>query len=229
MPRSLHLSLKGKFQHPCMQRVMDLAQENRALSWLTSLPQKEFNLALHNGAFLDAVALRYGWVPNSTSTHCSCGSSSSTEHTLSCLKGDFPVTWHNEVCGLPANLMTEVCHDVYIEPVNIYLEPLSSLMTVQDWMLQLAGFGMVVKNMPFLMSRSLTPMLPPTAQPISTCCRKHKNSKKQAYVQYVHEVECGSFTPLFCLQQEAWEMLPLSAIRGWLPWLLPNMISSIIS
>ena len=42
---------------------MDLAQEKGASSWLTTLPLKEFNFALHKGAFRDAVALRYGWQP----------------------------------------------------------------------------------------------------------------------------------------------------------------------
>ena len=44
-----------------LQRAMDLAQEKGASSWFTTLPLKEFNFALHKGAFRDAVALRYGW------------------------------------------------------------------------------------------------------------------------------------------------------------------------
>ena len=55
-----------------LQRAMDLAQERGASSWLTSLPLKEFNLCLHKGAFRDAIALRYGWQPQNTPTHCSC-------------------------------------------------------------------------------------------------------------------------------------------------------------
>ena len=72
-----------------LQRAMDLAQEKGASSWLTTLPLKEFNFALHKGAFRDAVALRYGWQPQNTPTHCSCGSSFSVEHALSCPKGGF--------------------------------------------------------------------------------------------------------------------------------------------
>ena len=37
---------------------------------------------------------------------------------------------------------------------------------------------------------------PSNCQPISTCYRKHENTKKRAYEQCVHEIEHGFFTPL---------------------------------
>ena len=49
-------------------------------------------------------------------TNCSCGSSFSVEHALSCPKGGFPSLRHNEVRDLTANLIDEVCHNVSIEP-----------------------------------------------------------------------------------------------------------------
>ena len=44
------------------------------------------------------------------------------EHVLSCPKGDFPTIHHNEIRDLTANLMTEVCHDVCMEPT---LQPIT--------------------------------------------------------------------------------------------------------
>ena len=99
-----------------LQRAMDLAQERGASSWLTSLSLEEFNFSLHKGAFRDAIALRYGWLPSNLSTNCPCGSSFSVQHALSCPTGGFPTLCHNEVRDLTANLMAEVCHDVCTEP-----------------------------------------------------------------------------------------------------------------
>ena len=47
---------------------------------------------------------------------CTCGSKFTVEHALSCAKGEFPSIRHNEVCNLTATLLTEVCHNICIEP-----------------------------------------------------------------------------------------------------------------
>ncbi len=99
-----------------LQRAMDLASEKGASSWLTALPLSEHGFTLHKGAFQDALALRYGWNPTNTPTNCDCGKAFSTEHALSCAKGGFPTIRHNEIRDLTADLLTEVCNDVRIEP-----------------------------------------------------------------------------------------------------------------
>ena len=95
---------------------MDLASERGASNWLTSLPIQEFGFCLHKRAFADALALRYGWQPSSTPIHCVCGSSFIVQHVLSCPKGGYPTIRHNELRDITASLLTEVCHDVRIEP-----------------------------------------------------------------------------------------------------------------
>ena len=95
-----------------LQRAMDLAQEKGASSWLTSLPIEEFGFTLHKRAFFDALALRYNWQPSRMSTSCACGSN----FTMSCPKDGFPSIRHNEIRDLTAKLLTEVCHDVSVEP-----------------------------------------------------------------------------------------------------------------
>ena len=62
-------------------------------------------------AFHDAVALRYGWDP-------SCGA----RFSLNIHKGEFPTIRHNEIRDVTANLLTEVCHEVQVEPG---LQPIS--------------------------------------------------------------------------------------------------------
>ena len=101
--------------------AMDLASEKGASSWLTTLPIEEFGFTLHKGAFRDALALRYGWMPSRAPSHCACGTSFSVDHALSCSKGGFPSIRHNEVRDLTAELLSEVCHAVEIEP---HLQPI---------------------------------------------------------------------------------------------------------
>ena len=113
---------------------VDLAQEKGASSWLASLTLEEFGFTLHKGAFRDAVVLRYGLQPSYSPSSCACGSNFSVEHALSCPKGGFPTIGHNEVRDLTANLMTEVCHDVCVEPTlqPITGEVLSNATAISD-------------------------------------------------------------------------------------------------
>ena len=80
-----------------LRHAVDRAQEKGASSWLSSLPLAVFGFSLHKGAFRDALALRYGWLPSNTPIHCACGTQFSVEHSLSCPKGGFPSIRHNEV------------------------------------------------------------------------------------------------------------------------------------
>ena len=99
-----------------LQRVVDLANEKGSSTWLTALPLSEHGFALHKRAFHDALALRYGWTPTEMPCTCACGNKFSMEHALSCAKGGFPSIQHNEIRNLTATLLTEMCHDVCIEP-----------------------------------------------------------------------------------------------------------------
>ena len=49
-------------------------------------------------------------------TTCDCGKSFSFEHALSCTRGGFPTICHNDIRDITATLLTEVCHDVCVEP-----------------------------------------------------------------------------------------------------------------
>ena len=185
-----------------LQRAMDLAQEKGASSWLTALPLEEFGLALHKGAFRDAISLRYGWQPLHTPSTCPCGTNFTVEHALSCPKGGFPTLRHNEVRDLTANLMTEVCNDVCIEPT---LQPVTgealsgaSALTADGARLDVAasGFWGGRHERAFFDVRVFNPYAPSNRQPLPTCYRRHENIKKRAYEQRVREIEHGSFTPL---------------------------------
>ena len=185
-----------------LQRAMDLAQEKGASSWLTSPPIEEFGFSLHKSAFRDAIALRYGWTPLNIPTNCACGTSFSVQHALSCPKGGFPTLRHNELRDLTAKLMTEVSHNVCIEP---HLQPLTgealngaTAIGTDGARLEMAAdcFWGGRHERAFFDIRVFNPLAQSNSQSISSCYRKHENAKKRAYEQCIREIEHGSFTPL---------------------------------
>ena len=119
--RSLVSNIKSALSDS-LKHAVELAQEKGASTWLTSLPLEEFGFSLHKGAFRDALALRYGWLPSNTPINCPCGTHFSVDHALSCPKGGFPSIPHNEVRDTVADWMSEVCSDVCTEPT---LQPIT--------------------------------------------------------------------------------------------------------
>ncbi len=105
------------------QLAMDLGSEKGASSWLSALPLEEHKFTLHKTAFRDAIALRYGWPPANTPSHCVCGQTFSIQHALSCPRGGYPSIRHNELRDITASLLKETCHDVATEPT---LQPVTS-------------------------------------------------------------------------------------------------------
>ena len=195
---------------PVLQRAMDLAREKGASCWLTALPIMEHGFSLHKGAFRDALSLRYSWELSHIPGSCSCGKSFSVEHALSCLKGGFPSLRHNEIRNITATLMSEVCHDVSIEPP---LQPLSgehldhaSARTIDGAHLDIAASGFWGgRARAFFDVRVFNPYAPSNSQLVlPSIYRKHEREKKRLYDQRVREVEFGSFTPLVMSLTGGW-------------------------
>lgn len=186
-----------------LQRAVSLAQEKGASSWLTALPIQEHGFSLHKTAFHDALALRYGWLPSRTPSHCACGSSFSVDHALSCPKGGFPSIRHNEVRDLTADLLSEVCHDVEVEP---NLQPLNDetfqykTSNTQDGArldISMNGFWGGRYEKCYTDIRVFNPLAPSNnGSSIQSCYRKHESVKKRAYESRIREVEHSTFTPL---------------------------------
>ena len=186
-----------------LKYAMDLAQERGASNWLTALPIEEHGFLLHKGAFRDAVALRYGWHPLHLPTSCTCGKSFTVDHALSCPRGGFPIIRHNEIRDFTANIMSEVCHNVSIEP---HLQPVTgeslsfATSNSQDGArLDIAanGFWGGRFERTFFDVKVFNPFAPSNrhSQP-SNSYRAHENAKKRMYEQRIREIEHSSFTPL---------------------------------
>ena len=186
-----------------LQRAVDLAKEKGASAWLTVLPLTDHGFALHKSAFHDALALRYGWIPSKLPSKCDCGNSFSVEHALSCARGGFPTIRHNEIRDLTANLLTEVCNDVCIEPdlQAVTTEHLTgATANSQDGArLDISANGVWGGRFEktYFDVRVFNPHAPSNKNMVpSACYRKHEREKKRAYEQRVREVEHSSFTPL---------------------------------
>ena len=194
----LNESLPNSLKHS-----IDLAQEKGASSWLTSLPIAEFGFTLHKGAFHDTLALRYNWQPLQAPSTCECGAKFSVEHALSCPKGGFPSIRHNEIRDLTANLLTEVCSDVCIEPElqpvtgEVFTGATSNSQDGAQLDIAVNGFWGGRSERTFLDVRVFNPHAPSNQQPsLASCYRKQEAVKKRAYEQRVREIEHASFTPL---------------------------------
>ena len=81
------------------------------------------NTDLHSTKpFRDALCLCYNWQPPHMPSNCVCGQPFSVDHALNCHTGGFLSIRHNELRDFTADVMSEVCHNVCIEP---NLQPLS--------------------------------------------------------------------------------------------------------
>ena len=182
---------------------MNASSEKGTSSWLSTLPIEEHGFALHKGAFRDALCLQYGWCPPHLPSQCVCGAKFTVEHSLNCPRGGFPSIRHNEIRDVTADLLSEVCHNVGIEPS---LQPVTGenlsyrsanredgarldVVAESFWgrNRQRAFFDVRVFN-PFAQSLRNTPL--------PQCYRQNELQKKRAYDQRVREIERGSFSAL---------------------------------
>ena len=186
-----------------MRRYMDIAQEKGASSWLTVIPLAEYDLALHKGDFRDALCIRYNWTPDRLPSQCACGQGFGISHAMDCPTGGFPSRRHNLIRDFTANVMTEVCQGVAIEP---HLQPLSGetfshLTTITDDNARsdicAQGFWGSGTQRAFFDVRICNP----TARSyrhssLQAVYRSHERSKRRQYEERIRDVEMSSFTPL---------------------------------
>jgi len=186
-----------------LQLALDLATTKGASSWLSALPLIEHGFVLHKSAFHDALALRYGWPLGRVPSHCACGTRFSVDHALSCPKGGLPTLRHNEIRDLTATLLTEVCHQVQVEPE---LQPVSSPETfslstanTQDGArldIVMNGFWGGRSERCYVDVRVFNPFAPSNVSSLPAAFKRHENVKRRAYGQRIREVEHASFTPI---------------------------------
>ena len=100
-------------------RTLELASEKGVSCWLTSLPLKVFGFAMNKQEFHDAITLRYNFKISSVSGHCFCGQKNTINHSLTCQKGGYTHLRHNSLRDTFAELLSDVCKDVVVEPNGV--------------------------------------------------------------------------------------------------------------
>ena len=190
---SLPNVLQVAIQHCC---------EDGASSWLTAVPIKDYGFNLHKQAFRDALSLRYGWPINRVPSHCACGTPFSINHAFSCSKGGFPTIRHNKVRDVLADLLSEVCHCVEVEPV---LQPLSgeqfqlrSTIREDNARLDVSAreFWDKSKTTAYFDVKVFNAHAPSNASSsAASCYRRHEMEKRRKYERRVIDVEHGTFSP----------------------------------
>ena len=188
--------------------------------------------------------------PYTLHSTCGYGARFSVEHALSCPKGGFPSIRHNEIRDLTANLLSEVCNNVYIEPD---LQPITeeiltgATFNARDGArLDIAanGFWRGQFERTYFDVRIFNPHAPSHRQSsLFAYYRKQESLRKRAYEQRVREIEHSSFTPLVLsatggLANEAitfYKMLAMCLAIKWdypysstMSWLCCHMMFSLL-
>ena len=120
-----------------LTQAMELVSKKGASIWVVALPTAEHNFTLHKRSFQETLCLHYAWESSRMPSHCVCSCNFLVKHALSCPRGALPSIRHNDMGDLTANLLTEVCPNVTIEPD---LQPLTrETLNLQLWGWSLFG------------------------------------------------------------------------------------------
>ena len=185
-----------------LKRCLEAASEKGSSSWITALPIKDHGFALHKGAFRDAICLRYGWIPSHLPSTCICGAALSVDHALNCNTGGFPSLRHNDIRDITANLLTEICSDVSVEPslqplsgeslsyrtANVEAEARVDVAATDFWSFRQKSFFDVRVFNPFSSTYRNSSIM--------AGHKRHEKEKRRNYEERIRLVEHGSFTPL---------------------------------
>ena len=143
--------------------------------------------------------LRYGKDLKGLPSKCPCGQSFNMTHALNCKTGGFITIRYNRVRDFEAQLLTEICNDVEIEPPLQPLEgeiinSLTSVNARPD--VRARGFWREGRNAFFdvrITNTNSESQRHLTSENIFT---KHEKEKKRQYNNRIMKFEQGSSTPL---------------------------------
>lgn len=183
------------------KRANDIARLKGSSSWLSAAPSiHDDNFSLNKREFNDAVSIRYRWQPKYLPTICECGKSFSVDHALSCMKGGFIHARHDDLRNTFANLLSETCNDVAVEPSMLALngDELERGNRQDEARLDVAARGFWQRGQrAFFDVRVFHPFARSHVnRDLQAVFVTNEKEKKRAYNQRVIEVEHGSFTPL---------------------------------
>ena len=182
-------------------RILELAAERGASSWLTSLPLKRYGFLLNKQEWQDAICLRYDFKIKGVSKTCVCGEDYSVNHCLTCKKGGYVTLRHNSLRDLSVEILGEICQDVGKEPhlLPVTGEQLPTGSNIKDGArLDVSARGIWAPlARAFLDIRVFNPQAQTNrSKPIPMMYSSHENQKKREYNARVLNIEKGTFTPV---------------------------------
>ena len=183
-------------------KLLESSIEPTAYNWLTTIPLVDHDFYLDKTAFWDSIRIRYNIPLKYLPSRCICGQIFNLEHALSCKKGGFITLRHNDLRDFTAEQLSEVCHDVRLEP---QLKPLTGEVyhyatsnTTEEARVDVSARGFWVRGqLAFSDIRVFNPLAKCyNAKNLKSIFATHEKEKKRSYNQRIIETENGSFTPL---------------------------------
>ena len=197
--KSLHDRIRSEASES-QAKIIDLASEKGASSWLTSLPLAKYGFALNKQMFQDGICLRYNFALKLVARTCVCGELYTVNHCMTCKKGGYVILRHNSLRDLFAEILEEVCSDVQIEPPLLPLtgEKLPHGSNTAPG----ARLDVSARNLwsplakAFIDVRIFNPQAKTNwDRSIPQMYTSHENEKKTEYLPRVLQVEKATFTP----------------------------------
>ena len=151
--------------------------------------------------FQDALCMRYDLSLKDVPQKCACGAEYSINHCLSCKRGGYVIIRHNAIRDTIAEVLSEICKDVEIEP---QLLPLTGQIlhagsnTADNARTDISAVGLWqplgrahldVKVFNHLAQSN-------AVKDLQKVYSQHQRSKKREYNARILEVEKASFTPV---------------------------------
>ena len=173
-----------------------------ASSWLTVLPLREHGFWLSKRDYRNAMALRYGWQLDAVPLTCVCGADFTPDHAMICSFGGFLSIRHNELRDILGGLLSEVCHNVAIEP---RLQPLNgevfrskTTTTASDARADVRATGFWTNREDAFFDVRVFHANAPAYRSLSPtkAFELHERRKQLEYEERIVNVDHGSFCPL---------------------------------
>ena len=194
-------SIKLKVKDQLTARSLEASLEIGASSWLSTLPIKQYGFLLDKQSFWDSLYIRYNIQLKRLPSNCVCGAAFKIDHALSCPKGGFISLRHNEIRDFTAEMLSECCKDVAIEPIlqevtGEVLPP--SAIKSDDARVDVAARGFWVRGQVAYFDVKVYNPTAKTYLPksLEAAHRANEQLKKRSYNKRVNHVDQGTFTPL---------------------------------
>jgi hypothetical protein len=185
------------------KRALEASQEKGSSALFTTLPLKHYGFSLSRTQFTDSLLMRYRLPLTGLPSICVCGSSFSLDHSQICHLGGFINKRHDEIRNMIAANMSEVLHDVEVEP---HLKPLNSMDILEKRSaitdnearsdIRARGFWCDQQDAFFDIRVFYPNATSYISRDMRSLYRSFEKAKKNQYGERILQVDQGSFTPL---------------------------------